>query len=550
MYDKTAPPVRFLNAFGLFALLTLWMSGVFTLNSFGQETLDEVLKSEVPSKLAPVKVDGKVLFYVAGITSFPAEERAAVIRKRIIKAASNHSIPADSVKIITEEGHLKIYAGKEFIMAITSTDALAEGVAQFTLATWFKQKLIIALKSYRAERSGPALLQNLLYALGAALLLTISLFVILWLLKKLNLRLNNRMKTRIDSLDDKSFRLIRSAQLWKGIAILYRMLKIAVIITIIVVFLQYVLGIFPFTRGIAAYTLTLFLDPVVSLGTAFLNFLPSLAFLIIIFLVTRYLLKILKLLFKGIHEGAIKLANFDDSWAMPTFKITRIFVIVFALVIAYPYIPGSDTSAFKGISVFLGVLFSLGSSSFISNIIAGYSMTYRGAFKDGDLIKVDNHVGFVEEQRLLVTRLRTLKNEELSIPNSVLLNSNIMNYNSRVNDLGLILHTTVGIGYETPWRLVDSMLKEAADRTEGLLKQPPPYVLKKSLDDFAVTYEINAFTNDVTKMTMHYSTLHQNILDVFNENDVQIMTPAYETDPEIPKVVPRSEWNKPLAKEK
>jgi small-conductance mechanosensitive channel len=279
----------------------------------------------------------------------------------------------------------------------------------------------------------------------------------------------------------------------------------------------------------------------------FIGFLPSLAFLIVIFFVTRYLLRLIKLLFTGVAQGGIVIKDFDAEWAMPTFRILRIFIIAFAVIVAYPYIPGSETSAFKGVSVFIGILFSLGSSSFISNIIAGYSMTYRKAFKKGDRIQVEDKIGIVEEQSLMVTRLRSLKNEEIVIPNSILLNSQIINYSSRAKDLGLILHTNVGIGYETPWRQVDSMLKLAADRTEGLLKEPPPFVLKQSLGDFAVNYEINAYCNDVSKMPVYYTYLHQNILDVFNENNVQIMTPAYEGDPEIPKVVPKDQWDIPLA---
>ena len=174
-------------------------------------------------------------------------------------------------------------------------------------------------------------------------------------------------------------------------------------------------------------------------------------------------------------------------------------------------------------------------------------MTYRGAFKKGDRIKVDDQIGFVEEQRLLVTRLRSLKNEEIVIPNSTLLNSNITNYNASTKDKGVILHTTVGIGYETPWRQVEAMLLLAANRTEGLLKEPPPYVLQQSLGDFAITYEINVYCNDVIRIPHLYTALHRNILDVFNENNVQIMTPAYEGDPEIPKVVPRDQWNAPIA---
>ncbi len=282
------------------------------------------------------------------------------------------------------------------------------------------------------------------------------------------------------------------------------------------------------------------------MGNGILHFLPSLAFLIVIFLVTRYLLKLIKLLFTGLQNGDIVIKNFYPDWAMPTFRILRILVIAFALVIAYPYIPGSSSSAFKGVSVFVGLLLSLGSSSFISNVIAGYSLTYRRAFKRGDRIKVNDSDGFVEDQSLLVTRLRSLKAEEIVIPNSVMINSSIINYTSRAKEQGLVMHTVVGIGYETPWRQVDAMLKLAADRTEGLLKDPPPYVLKLSLGDFAVNYEINVFCSDVSRMHFLYNDLHQNILDVFNENNVQIMTPAYVMDPPEPKVVPEDQWNTPV----
>ena len=268
--------------------------------------------------------------------------------------------------------------------------------------------------------------------------------------------------------------------------------------------------------------------------------------LFIIWIITKYILRFIKLLFAGVSAGGIKMRNFDPDWAMPTFKIFRILIIVFAVVVAFPYIPGSDTNAFKGISVFLGVLFSLGSSSFIANIVAGYSMTYQNAFKKGDYIKVNELQGFVEEQSSMVTRLRSLKNEEIVIPNSVLLNSNVINYSLKAKKHDLILHTTVGIGYETPWRQVEAMLKLAASRTEGLSKSPEPFVLKKELGDFAILYEINAYCIDESKIPRHYSLLHQNIIDVFNENNVAIMTPAYEGDPETPKLVPKDQWDTPL----
>jgi small-conductance mechanosensitive channel len=441
---------------------------------------------------------------------------------------------------------LIIFAGDEFIMNVYDFDAESEGITPYILAELISKKTISAIKSYRYERSRSALVKKSFHALGAAVLTASILLVLLWLTRRLRTGLEKRIQSGVSSLEDKSFRLIRSQNLWKAFRGFFKALKIIIFILIIAVFLQYILGLFPGTNRVADYTLGLFLDPLIKIGKGFVRFLPSLAFLIVIYFVTRYLLRLLKLLFTGIQDGGMKISSFDPEWAMPTYKILRVGVIVFALVIAFPYIPGSGTSAFKGISVFIGVLFSLGSSSFISNIIAGYSMTYRGAFRKGDRIKVGDVSGFVEEQKLLVTRLRSYKNEEIVIPNSTMLSSNIVNYSTKAKDIGLILHTMVGIGYETPWRQVDAMLKEAADRTEGLLKDPPPFVLKHSLGDFAVNYEINAYCNDAFNMYFIYNILHQNILDVFNENNVQIMTPAYEGDPEIPKVVPKDQWDVPL----
>jgi small-conductance mechanosensitive channel len=194
------------------------------------------------------------------------------------------------------------------------------------------------------------------------------------------------------------------------------------------------------------------------------------------------------------------------------------------------------------VSLFIGVIFSLGSSSLIGNVIAGYSMTYRSAFKLGDRVQIGNHVGWVDRMRLLVTHLRTPKNEIVIVPNSAILATEVVNYTTLAHERGLILHTTVGIGYETPWRQVEAMLIESARRTPGLLQEPPPFVLQRALGDFAVTYEINAYCNAPDEMLALYSALHQNILDVFNEYGVQIMTPAYENDPKQPKLVPKSQW--------
>jgi len=278
------------------------------------------------------------------------------------------------------------------------------------------------------------------------------------------------------------------------------------------------------------------------MGSAFVAYLPKLFFLIILIIVARFILKLIRVFFDSIAEGRVQFANFEQEWAWPTYRIVRFVFLAFALVVAYPYIPGSDSDAFKGVSLFLGILFSLGSSSVLANVIAGYSMTYRRAFKVGDRVRIDKTFGDVVEMSVLVTHIVTPKNERVIIPNSKILNDDVTNYSVMARDQGLILHTTVGIGYETSWRQVEAMLLLAAERTPGLRPNSQPFILQKSLGDFAVTYELNVYCDDAKRMNRLYTELHRQILDVFNEYGVQIMTPAYEGDTPEPKVVPKDQW--------
>jgi small-conductance mechanosensitive channel len=509
---------------------------------------DDQEVKDINEVLEAVTVDGVDLFKVRGISSFTASDRAKAIARRIRDAAADPMVMPDSVKAVAIGDHIGIYAGSRLIIYIYDADADVEKVKKEILSQIISAKTVQAIVHFRHERSRPVLLRKSITALGALILMTALMILVVWLFRKINLRLQRRMKAGMDEIENKSYSLIQTNYLWKTYNLVFRVLKIVFIILIVAFSLNYILGLFPWTSNTATYTLRLLINPVIAIGQGLLYFLPDLAFLLVIYFVTRYLLKLGKLLFRGIQHGSIQIKNFEPDWAMPTYRILRILVIAFAIVLAYPYIPGSSSSAFKGISVFVGLLLSLGSSSFISNVIAGYSITYRSAYKIGDRIKVENHEGFVEEQKLLVTRLRTIKNEDIVLPNSLVLNSSLINYSARERKSGLIIHTIVGIGYETPWRQVDSMLQEAANRTAGLRKDPAPFVLKVSLGDFAIQYQINGYCDAAEMLEKIYSDLHENILDVFNENNVQIMTPAYMADPHTPKVVPRNLWDLPLAK--
>jgi small-conductance mechanosensitive channel len=343
------------------------------------------------------------------------------------------------------------------------------------------------------------------------------------------------------------FELVPGHRLWRLGADVTRFAKRVSIALFLYLLLGYVFVQFPWTRGAGERLGEWVVAPLRQLARAFLAWLPDLLFLVVLALVARFALRLIRQFFDAVGRGDLDFHGFEPDWAAPTYKLVRAAVIAFALIMAYPYVPGSSTEAFKGISIFFGVLLSLGASSMVGNLVAGYAMTYRRAFREGDVIRVDDSFGRVTATRLIVTHLRTPKNEEIVIPNSKILGADVVNYSTLAKSHGLILHTQVGIGYETPWRLVESMLIEAAQRVPDLLREPKPFVWQKSLGDFAITYEINAATDRPTEMPRLYTELHRAILDVFNENEIQIMTPAYEGDPEIPKIVAPAQNNPSLA---
>ena len=497
---------------------------------------------------AAVTLDGAILFQVRGLPAYPASERAKSISKRIAAIAAEPSTAAESLRVVELEDRTRIMAGDQLVAGFVDADGAAESVSRQLLAERALIKIKAAIASYRNERSPRVLLTRTAYALGATALLALVLLVVRGLFRRLEERAEGRFRSRIEALEAQSHKLVQARQLSNALHGFLKGLYLLAVLVIAYVYLNFVLDLYPWTRPLAARLFAVVLDPLRTIGEGLLDSLPGMTFVAVLAIVTRYVLRLTRLYFENIDRGAITLERFDREWALPTYKIARLLIIAFAAVVAYPYIPGSSSEAFKGVSIFLGVVFSLGSSSIIANLMAGYTMIYRRAFKVGDRISIDNISGFVTETRLMVTHLRTIKNEEIVVPNSTILNSHVINYNTLAASRGLILHTTVGIGYETPWRQVEAMLRLAAERTPGLLKEPAPFVLQKSLGDFAVTYELNAYINDPRSMARLYTAMHQNVLDIFNEHGVQIMTPAYEGDPEKPKIVSKDQWYLPPAR--
>lgn len=492
--------------------------------------------------LAPVMIDGATLFQVRGITAYPAEKRAADIAGRIIGIARDPAVSTDSIRVAERPQGSAILAGERHLMTVFDADARIDAIDRPIVAQAYARNIASAIVRYRGDREPQALARGAGYSAGALAALAVWMYGLWRLHRRISAILEGRYRTRLEHLHIQGFKVLHAEQLWGGLRKLIDLAHVLLALTGVYLALHFILQQFPGSRWLASDLLDMIATPLLTMGTGLVNSIPSLIFLLILVLVTRYVLKTLRLFFGAVEQGSVKLAGFDAEWSWPTYRIIRLLVIAFALVVAYPYIPGSNSDAFKGISIFLGVIFSLGSSSIIANIIAGYSMTYRRAFRVGDRIQVGDVLGDVSEVRLQVTHVRSPKNEEIVIPNSLILNSNVTNYSTLARSRGLILHTTVGIGYDTPWRQVEAMLLLAASRTPGALREPAPFILQKALGDFAVTYELNAYCDRPAEMNRIYTDLHRNILDVFNEYGVAIMTPAYEGDPEQPKLVARDQW--------
>ncbi len=358
----------------------------------------------------------------------------------------------------TIEAGSVILAGKTALMVVTDADAQLEQTTRENLAALHLARIRQAILEYRLTRSTDYLIKAALHAAGATILLAAGIAVLLLLNRWLDKAVSRVLKRRVHDVDIQSFEVVRSDTIWKALHGVILAVGIMTIVVSIYVYLQYVLALFPWTRSVSNDLLDLSTRAARRLGKSTAEIIPEVLILTLIYFLTRFTLARARKFFAAVEQKRVVFTQFEPDWAMPTYKLFRVLILAFAIVVAYPYIPGSETAAFKGISIFIGLVLSLGSSTAISNLIAGYLMTYRRVFKVGDRVKVGDVVGEVVAVRLQVTHLRTNKNEEVTIPNSQILNSDVTNYSSLAGTKGLILHTTVGIGYEVPWRQVEAMM--------------------------------------------------------------------------------------------
>ncbi|MEQ9262074.1 MAG: mechanosensitive ion channel family protein [Owenweeksia sp.] len=504
-----------------------------------EEFNNEPLDSNQYLNRKGVVLDKDTLFYLYDrIDGYTPTVRARLASQKIDELINREDFEADSLNLIQNDRYYQIFYGSEFVMNISPLDARWYGKSQKQTA---QEYLNLLTNKCRVVVSGLDI-KRLLIQIGLALVvILLSGFIFRYvnrLFKFLAIRIQRLKGVYLKGITFRNYEFITEDRLTSIVLIINNIVRILFLVFLFYLTLPIIFSIFPWTEGIAKTLFAYILDPLKGFVTAIINYIPNLFAIAIIVFVVRYITRGVKFLAREIEEGKLALQNFYPDWAIPTARIVNFLLYIFMLVLIWPYIPGSESEVFKGVSVFLGLLISLGSSSAISNIIAGLVITYMRPYKIGDRVKIGESSGDVVEKNLLVTRVRTIKNEMITVPNSTVLNNNSINYSLSGEQQGLIVHSTVTIGYDVPWRKVHEMLVEAACCTPFVESNPKPFVLQTSLDDFYVSYQVNAYTKEPSKQAMIYSDLHALIQDIFTKNDVEIMSPHYRAEREGPSTIP------------
>ena len=480
------------------------------------------------TKGVPVIAEGDTLFYLfTKRGGYAPQQRAQMTGAAIEEIGKRFNLRPDSVSIDHSDIVSDLMYGNKVLLSLTDQDALWEGVSRDSLAKERRQNVITKLHEMKAEHSVWRMAKRILYFLlvivGQYLLFRLTN----WLFRKLKVRILRLKDTKIKPVSIQGYELLdaqKQANLLVFLAGIgrYILMGIQLVITVPLIFI-----IFPQTEGLAYRLLGYIWNPIRNIFVDIIDYIPNLFTIVVIWYAVKYLVRMVLYLAREIEAGRLKFNGFYPDWAMPTFHIVRFLLYAFMIAMIYPYLPGSKSGVFQGISVFVGLIVSLGSSTVIGNIIAGQVITYMRPFKMGDRIKLNDTTGDIIEKTPLVTRIRTPKNEVVTVPNSFIMSSHTVNYSTSAREYGLIIHSEVSIGYDVPWRQVNQILIDAALNTPGVVDDPRPFVLETSLSDWYPVYQINAYIKEAHKMAQIYSDLHQTIQDKFNEAGIEIMSPHY-----------------------
>lgn len=530
--------------------LTLAADSVETLSASAAARLDSAAVAALADTTARVAdvlregvgvgLFGRTLFEIWGdLGPFTPEQRAARLSERLADLAQSREVDPAGLRVVNGNDVTTIQVGDVIVMSVTDDDARALGLSRPEAAVRYRQQIVAGVARYREQ----ATLRGVLWGVARSAL---ALVLLLAALRGLG-RLFDWLDRRTAPLRGRYLRGVQIgtlevvgkdqvARVGRGLVGLFRL---AVSLVLVYFFLTFVFSQFAWTQQWGENLLDAALTPLRQLGAVALASIDNVIAILVIVLVVRWVVRLSDYLFLRVARGEAELKGFHAELADPTRKIVKFVLIVMGIMLIYPYTPISGSPAFQGLTVFFGLLISLGSSSAISNMVAGVVLTYTRAFRIGDRVRVGDTFGDVVEKNFLVTRIRTTKNEDISVPNAMVLSNHIVNYSVMARDgSGVILHTEVTIGYDVPWPQVHRLLIQAARDTPGIEPEPAPFVLQTALGDFSVAYQLNAYTKEVTRMARLYSDIHQHVQDQFAEAGIEILSPTYGAYREGPSTVP------------
>ena len=404
--------------------------------------------------------------------------------------------------------------------------------------------LAVALRESAESRS----VETMTRALALAMAGTALYSALVWLVFRARRALLRNLMAMTDrhaaKLHIGGMALMRRDRMASAVRLLLTLVYRVLVLLMTVEWVSFVLRSFPFTRAWGESLNSFLLSLAMPVVTAAMGAVPELLTALLIFYLAYLITQALERFLSHVQSGAVQLHWLDADVVAPTQRIAKVVVWLFALAMAYPYLPGSDTESFKGLSVLVGLMLSMGASSLVGQAASGLILTYGRVYRKGEFVRIADQEGTVTEMGIFTTRIRTGLGEELTISNASILGTTTKNYSRTVQGAGFVLDTTVTIGYDTPWRQVHALLIEAADRTEGVAHDPAPQVFQTALSDWYPVYRLvcQAVPTEPRPRAMLLSALHGHIQDVFNEYGVQIMSPHYFEDPTDPKVVPPAKW--------
>lgn len=477
----------------------------------------------------PVLVEGDTLFTIhAGAFGVSAYDRATRAGDMILKIGKERTLHRDTVRLTENEaGSTDIFYGDNFIVGITDQDALWGGVSRAEMSGKYSAIISAEINKIKDSRSIFEIAKRVVFFVLVVLFQYLLFRLTNYLFRKLRRRIVYFKQQKLKPVIVRDYELLDKNKLGKILIFFSNLLRYVVILIQLTFTVPILFAIFPQTEKLALKIFLYIIEPIKMVVRSIVDYIPNLFIILVIWFCIKYIIKGVQYIANEVENEKLKISGFYPDWAQPTFNIIRFLLYAFMIAMIYPYLPGSDSGVFQGISVFVGLIISLGSSTVIGNIIAGLVITYMRPFKLGDRIKLNDTTGNVIEKTPFVTRLRTPKNEVVTIPNSFIMSSHTVNYSESARQFGLIIHSTVTIGYDAPWRQVHQLLINAARMTPGVLEHPKPFVLETELSDYYPCYQINAYIKDADKLAIIMSDLHQNIQDTFNEAGVEIMSPHY-----------------------